>query len=444
MHEAGDATGLRLDDRFVVTKLTPIGNSSKGSDHQQYLIEAEDVPGSPTPQRKYSAVITQVGLPFKNAVLKPDAILRASQLLDAHQHQTATLSASDTAPPDASQLIVSHAGIGRNATLIVYRDISRKINAGQVNRANLDAALYEVIAEHRAIRGHHFVHSEQQTAALRAALWLQCTTAPKRSLSDWVARRFPIKQTVPSPVVITEVADDTIGLPLKTQQAVATLKRSRSLPSMSMIWHGRRSAKVDPVESQIGGAEALHSAQLTEPPKKFHQEMTEVGKFTFHDVGKVNGHFSNFWMGQEVVIDGKNFKTVEHYFQAQKFPDAPQIRQQIMDATTPDETKKIAYSNARFALPMTTWATQRMADMYKGVYAKFSQNNGLKAMLLATENASLIEKMERGRRDTFWGVRDAVGANMLGQILMQVRNDLRANRASNFTMRFDTNQQRQW
>lgn len=444
MGDASDNTGIRLGDRFVITRLTPIKTSHTGSDHQQYLIEAEDVLNSPAPQKKYTAVITQVGLPFTNSVLTPNAIVRASQLLDAHQHQTETLSPTDTAPPDASQLIVSHAGIGRNATLIVYRDICSKIKTGQVNRANLDESLYRVIAAYRAIRGHHFVHSKQQLATLRAALWLHCAAPPKRSLAEWAHRRFHVGQPLPSHVANAGIAGGASAPFAELPQAAATLKRSRSLPAMSLIWGGRSTAVTNAVGIQPGGAEKLHDAQITAPPQKFHQEMNEAGKFTFHDVDKVNGHYSNFWMGREVAIDGENFKTVEHYFQAQKFLDAPHIRQQIMAAATPDETKKIAYSNSQFAMRMTTWENQRMTEMYKGVYAKFSQDNGLRAMLLATSDARLIEKMERGRKDTFWGVRNSVGANMLGQILMQVRNDLQANRAPNVAMRFDTNLQRQW
>lgn len=134
---------VRLGDRFALTKVTPIVTEGGNDDHVQYLIEAEDLPGAPSPQRKYSTVLTQAGLPFAHAVLTPDAIVRASALLDAHQRKTSDVPSDQRAPVrDASQLIVSHAGIGRNATLIVYRDIVSKIDANMVNRANLDETLY--------------------------------------------------------------------------------------------------------------------------------------------------------------------------------------------------------------------------------------------------------------------------------------------------------------
>ncbi len=140
-----------------------------------------------------------------------------------------------------------------------------------------------------------------------------------------------------------------------------------------------------------------------------------------------------------MTIDGQECKTVEHYFQAQKFAARTgasshdekmrtRIRGQIVAAATAGETKNLALKDRDVAVPWETWKTARIGVMYTGVYAKFSQDDDLKAMLLATGNAQLIETMPPTRYDTFWGVKDDTGANMLGQILMRVREDLRDDR----------------
>ena len=59
------------------------------------------------------------------------------------------------------------------------------------------------------------------------------------------------------------------------------------------------------------------------------------------------------------------------------------------------------------------------------VRAKFSQNPKLKAELLATGEAQLIEG--NTWNDRYWGVdvRSGIGKNHLGKILMKVRSELK-------------------
>lgn len=68
------------------------------------------------------------------------------------------------------------------------------------------------------------------------------------------------------------------------------------------------------------------------------------------------------------------------------------------------------------------WEQVKVEAMFTAVYAKFSQNENLKAMLLATGNRYL----EEGNtwNDVTWGVCNGIGKNLLGQILMLVRTML--------------------
>ena len=62
--------------------------------------------------------------------------------------------------------------------------------------------------------------------------------------------------------------------------------------------------------------------------------------------------------------------------------------------------------------------------MLEVVRAKFTQHDDLKAILLGTGDAKLVEHTEK---DSYWGDGgDGSGKNRLGQILMKVRDELRA------------------
>lgn len=61
--------------------------------------------------------------------------------------------------------------------------------------------------------------------------------------------------------------------------------------------------------------------------------------------------------------------------------------------------------------------------MYDVLSHKFKQNEDLKNKLLATGDAKLIN--ESVFRDTLYGVHDGVGDNMLGNLLEELRDDLK-------------------
>lgn len=69
------------------------------------------------------------------------------------------------------------------------------------------------------------------------------------------------------------------------------------------------------------------------------------------------------------------------------------------------------------------WERVKVGIMREAVEAKFRQHDELRAMLLATGDAKLVEHTEN---DDFWGDGgDGSGRNELGRILMAVREALR-------------------
>lgn len=165
---------LRLGDRYEVIGFDPVDGSHDGDDHVRYALTVRDLATA-----KESVVpITQVGLPFTDRVLQADDIVRANQVLNTHieahkkRHAIGEQVPSPVDPLEQhGPLIVSQAGIGRNAALITFRDISSRIVQDKsVNRDNLDAILRKVILDSRQARGPKFMHSKNQMKAVRQAL----------------------------------------------------------------------------------------------------------------------------------------------------------------------------------------------------------------------------------------------------------------------------------
>ncbi len=132
------------------------------------------------------------------------------------------------------------------------------------------------------------------------------------------------------------------------------------------------------------------------------------------------GCFSNF-SRHPVWLKGKSWPTSEHYFQAQKFAGTTH-EEDIRKAKTPGLAAQMGRDRKR---PLRRdWEAVKDGIMHEVVLAKFSQHADLKDVLLATGDAKLVEHTFN---DSYWGDGgDGSGQNMLGQILMRVREELRA------------------
>ncbi|MCK5601399.1 NADAR family protein, partial [Candidatus Pacearchaeota archaeon] len=79
----------------------------------------------------------------------------------------------------------------------------------------------------------------------------------------------------------------------------------------------------------------------------------------------------------------------------------------------------------RHLMLRTNWEDVKIDIMANLVRQKFQRHEYLKQNLLETGNAKLIEG--NGWGDIFWGMYKGVGKNMLGKILMQVREEIQIN-----------------
>ena len=125
---------------------------------------------------------------------------------------------------------------------------------------------------------------------------------------------------------------------------------------------------------------------------------------------------SNFWPAL-VEFEDNVYPSVEHAYQAAKTLDQD-YRERIYFAPTPSVAKILG----RQAPLREDWEEVKIDIMRNLLVQKFSIFE-LKSKLLATGNEELIEGNWWG--DTFWGVCNGVGHNMLGKLLMEIREEIR-------------------
>jgi ribA/ribD-fused uncharacterized protein len=147
-------------------------------------------------------------------------------------------------------------------------------------------------------------------------------------------------------------------------------------------------------------------------------EEQAVDRIYFYAVGHEYGEFSNF-AAYPILLDGKRWPTTEHYFQAQKFAGTKQ-EERIRKAESPMKAARMGRSR-KYRL-RKRWDSVKVDVMRKALYAKFTQHQELRDLLLSTGEATLVEHTEN---DSFWGDGgDGSGKNWLGKLLMELRKQI--------------------
>lgn len=138
----------------------------------------------------------------------------------------------------------------------------------------------------------------------------------------------------------------------------------------------------------------------------------------FYSKTTEHAYLSNF-SPHGFELDGKYWPTVEHYFQAQKFPNSD-YAETIRLAKSPKSAKQLGRSRAHPIRP--DWEAVKDDIMRKAVLCKFQTHDELRTALLGTGDEELIENAPT---DYYWGCgKSGSGKNMLGKILMEVRKSL--------------------
>lgn len=160
------------------------------------------------------------------------------------------------------------------------------------------------------------------------------------------------------------------------------------------------------------------------PPPGFIKPDTAEHVYFYEQDFYVLSNFSSF----QLVHEGLDFPTSEHAYHWEKFATEEadftrnDVAFQISAAPSAHEAFKIAEANKHLRRP--DWDQVKVDVMRVILRAKAAQHEYVRRKLLATGDRELVED---SWRDDFWGWgpnRD--GRNMLGQLWMEVRSELRA------------------
>ncbi len=131
--------------------------------------------------------------------------------------------------------------------------------------------------------------------------------------------------------------------------------------------------------------------------------------------------FSSYYPIQ-LEIDGVTWPSVEHFFQAQKFPGPAFVAYRERIRTSPDPQLAKALGQTREIPIRSDWEAVKEQVMLRAVRQKF-RDPALRRLLLETGNRPL---REASPQDDYWGTGPSgSGANRLGVILMGLRDELR-------------------
>lgn len=129
--------------------------------------------------------------------------------------------------------------------------------------------------------------------------------------------------------------------------------------------------------------------------------------------------FSNFH-SSPFTLKGKEWPTVEHYFQAEKFTEDSELQERIRLSVSPAAAKKLG--RTRTPHFRSNWEAVKEGVMLEGLRAKFTQNMELGKLLKSTGSVPLKEK---AFWDSFWGTgRTGTGKNRMGVLLEKVRAEI--------------------
>jgi len=147
-------------------------------------------------------------------------------------------------------------------------------------------------------------------------------------------------------------------------------------------------------------------------------ETPDTPTIYFYAQTDLYSEFSNF-APYGIAINDVWWRTVEHYFQAQKF-HSQDYRERIRRSNKPKDAKALGMTR-EFPL-RDDWENVKDQIMLNAVTVKFRTHEVPRNLLLSTGKANIVENAPM---DAYWGCGpDGAGLNKLGRILMQVRAEI--------------------
>lgn len=151
----------------------------------------------------------------------------------------------------------------------------------------------------------------------------------------------------------------------------------------------------------------------------------------FLDTKGTYGGLSNMASGFPLRANGIEIRTSEALYQCCRYPHDPATQQWVLDQKSPMWTKKVSGREDR---TRADWPEVRVQVMRWCLRVKLCQHVDNFGALLWMSGARPI--VEESRKDEFWGTMaqedgTLVGSNVLGKLLMELREEYIACPASN-------------
>ena len=149
---------------------------------------------------------------------------------------------------------------------------------------------------------------------------------------------------------------------------------------------------------------------------EFYKEFGELGYLA---------NYSNYGFTKNGIF----YKTVEHYYQSEKFDD-PEIKTRIINAPTPKEASNIGRDRSN--IRKENFKEIKNQVMFDGILEKFRQNRDIAYKLIETRNKRIAEATID---EYYWGIgKDKSGKNVIGDILVKVRERIKREILDNIIM----------
>lgn len=159
-------------------------------------------------------------------------------------------------------------------------------------------------------------------------------------------------------------------------------------------------------------------------PCPYCEDEMYTAPISFYRASGAFGYLSNLWPAP-LTFEGVAYPDSERAYQAGK-PVKPEVAAWLAAAPTASLCAQAAHALLPWQV-RPDWNAAKVGRMRDVLRAKFAQHPDLAAKLLATGGAALVEE---SKSDAFWGTgKKGTGKNMLGVLLMEVRDELRAQAA---------------
>lgn len=167
----------------------------------------------------------------------------------------------------------------------------------------------------------------------------------------------------------------------------------------------------------------------SEQLRTYHRDACVV----FLKTKEAYGGLSNMSGQYPIRVNGIYIRSSEALYQACRFPHLPHAQETILQQTSPMTAKMKSKLFRRDSRP--DWERVRVSVMRWCLRVKLAYHqDSFGSLLLETKEKPIVEE---SRRDSFWGAKPEgdhklVGYNVLGRLLMELREEFKARPATEF------------